>query len=508
MNTKAAMIVFCGAWFGCTAAPAVSGVDPAHGDCAHDVPIRIRGSALGAELQVDLQEGAVGRVTALVGDANLLDVAVLSGSVVAGTLPGGRLTAGQDYDVTVRTAGGTTAVLEGAFHCDGEPPVDGGDVADGEPDDGAGDDGAETDAGGPLGPIVTLSESAIARYGSAPSVAWVADRWVVAWVDEDGDAGVLRLAEIFPGESEPAAVREFEAATTGRPVDPLVRAWAGLVWLAWLDRSSTPHQFRFRLFDDALGVRALGGSLGNAESDVFWRRDHDVAREPAGGRLLFVGPMLGGPAYALVAPDGSLSVRATVLPSGGGGVADLRALWAADGFRVLWTENPTASSRTRGAVVTADGAPVGVPAELPFAGATGAPVGWVDERAAPAHLFVCYERIASAMERSIAHRLLDLDFGAPTDEVALLGTGRSVRCAVAGGLLAWSVLGTVSGFSLARIEPDGSTAAVAGPLGRAVRAMPGVDVAASPDGHAVVWLEDRVPGEPVALRFAEVTAEP
>jgi hypothetical protein len=281
-----------------------------------------------------------------------------------------------------------------------------------------------------------------------------------------------------------------------------------MVWLAWHDRLSTPPQFRFRLFDDALGVRAFGGSLGNAEADVFWRRDHDVAREPAGGRLLFVGPMLGGAAYALVLPDGSLSVRATALPSGGGGAADVRAVWAGDGFRVLWTESPTTGGRARGAVVTADGTLASGPVDLPFAGETAAPVGWVADPAAPAQLFVCYERVESAMVRSIAHRLLDLDYGTPTDEVELWGTGRAARCAVGGGLLAWSLEGPASSFSLARIESDGSTADVAGALGRAVRAMPGVDVAAAPDGYAIVWLEDRAPGEPVALRFAEVTAEP
>ncbi|NMC70465.1 MAG: hypothetical protein GYA57_10425, partial [Myxococcales bacterium] len=78
--------------------------------------------------------------------------------------------------------------------------------------------------------------------------------------------------------------------------------------------------------------------------------------------------MLGGPAYALVLPDGSLAVRATVLPSGGGGVADLRAVWAGDGFRVLWTENPAAGGRARGAVVTAAGVAAGAPFDLPLGG--------------------------------------------------------------------------------------------------------------------------------------------
>lgn len=509
MRIEATLLLLLGLSAGCTSTPGLSGVEPTHGDCALDIPIRIRGSALGTAVQVDLQEGSVGHVAARIGDASLQDVVVLSGAVITGTLPGGRLTAGGDYDVVVYTSRGGTATLEGAFHCDGEPPVDAGDEGADGPDDGGADDGVEADASGPVGPILTLSESATTRYGSAPSVAWVADRWVVAWVDDDGGDGRLRLAEIYPGETAPAAVRDLDAATAGRPVDPLVRAWSGMVWLAWLDRSTTPGQFRFRLFDDALGVRALGGSLGNAEADVFWRRDHDVARAPASGALLFVGPMLGGPAYALVLPDGSLAVRATVLPSGGGGVADLRAVWAGDGFRVLWTENPAAGGRARGAVVTAAGVAAGAPFDLPLGGGTEAPVGWVDDRTEPAHLFLCYERVESSTVRRIAHRTLDLDLGSPTDEVLLPGTGRLARCAAAGGLLAWSLQDVVSSVVLAGVEADGSTTAAIASVGRAVRAMPGADLAAAPGGgHALVWVEDRAPGEPVALRFAEVAAGP
>lgn len=507
MTGKAAAIVVCGMLGACTASPAVSGVDPAHGDCTVDLQLRIRGSALGAEVQVDLQEGAVGHVSASVGSTSLRDVTVLSGSVVTGTLPGGRLTAGGDYDVTVQTAAGASAVLEGAFHCDGEPPVDAGDEGDGELDDGA-DEGAEADAGGPVGPVLTLSEAGHGRYGSAPSVAWVADRWVAAWVDDDGADGLLRLAEILPGATEPAAVRVIEAAVAGRPVDPLVRAWAGMVWLGWHDRAPDPQQFRFRLFDDALGLRAVGGALGTAADDVFWRRDHDVAREPVGGQLLFVGPMLGGAAYALVRPDGTLAVPATGLPSGTDGVSDVRTVWTAGGFHVLWTENPTAATRVRGAVVRAAGTLASGPVDLPFAGETAAPVVWGDERTDPAHLFLCGVRLESSTARRVVHRLASFELEALTDEAALWGTGRAARCAVGGGLAAWSLQGPVSSFSLARIAADGSTTTVAAGLGRAVRAAPGVDVAAGPGGHAVVWLEDRAPGEPVAVRFAEVTAEP
>lgn len=509
MRTKATAILLLGLSSGCTATPSVSAVEPTHGDCAFDIPIRILGSALGTPLQVDLQEGSVGRVAATIGGASLRDVAVVSGAAITGILPGGSLAAGSDYDVAVYTSTGATAILEGAFHCDGEPPVDGGDDdADGADDAGAGDDGEEADAAGPVGPVLTISESATTRYGSAASVTWVADRWVVAWVDDDGADGLLRLAEIYPGETAPAAVRNLEAATAGRPVDPLVRAWSGLVWLAWLDRSTTPAQFRFQLLDDALALRSLGGSLGNAEADVFWRRDHDVAREPGTGGMLFVGPMLGGPAYALVRPDGSLAVRATALPSAGAGVADLRAVWAGDRFVVLWTESPAADPRSRGAFVTAAGAAAGAPFELPLSGATEAPAGWVDDRTDPAHLFLCYERVESSTVRRIAHRVFDLDLASPTDETQLPGTGRLARCAVAGGLLAWSLQDVVSSVRLARVEADGSVVALAASIGRAVRAMPGADVAAAPVGHALVWLEDRAPGEPVTLRFAEVAAGP
>jgi|GEM_PF-2960816 len=508
MRTEAATWLLMGLSAGCAPAPGLSGVEPTHGDCAFDLPIRIRGSALGTTLQVDLQEGSVGRVAVRIGDASLRDVAVLSGALITGTLPGGRLTAGGDYDLVVRTARGDTVTLEGAFHCDGEPPADGGDEGPEGEDDGGFDEGGEADAGGPLGPIVTLSELAALRYGSAASVAWVADRWVVAWVDEDGDDGRLRLAEIYPGETAPAAVHDLDPATVGRPVDPLVRSWSGLVWLAWLDRATTPGQFRFRLLDDALGLRAVGGSLGNAEADVFWRRDHDVARDPESGALLFVGPMLGGPAYALVRPDGSLAVRATALPSGGGGVGDVRAVWAGDGFRVLWTENPAAGGRARGAVVTAAGAAAGAPFDLPLGAGAEAPVGWVDDRTEPAHLFLCYERVESSTVRRIAHRTFDLDLGSPGEEVVLPGTGRLARCAAAGGLVAWSLQDVVSSVALARVGPDGSTTGRIASVGRAVRAMPGADLAAAPGGHALVWLEDRAPGEPLALRFAEVAAGP
>jgi len=507
MNTEATLLLLLGCSAGCTATPGLSGVDPAHGDCTLDLPIRIRGSALGTALQVDLQEGSLGRVAARIGEASLRDVAVLSGAVITGTLPGGRLTAGGDYDVVVYTSRGDTATLEGAFHCDGEPPADAGNEGPDGPDDGGPEDGTPDDAGGPLGPVLTLSESATTRYGSAPSLTWVADRWVVAWVDDDGADGRLRLAEIYPGETTPAAVHDLDTATVGRPVDPLVRAWAGLVWLAWLDRSTTPGQFRFRLLDDALGIRALGGSLGNAEADVFWRRDHDVAREPAGGTLLFVGPMLGGPAYALVRPDGSLAVRATALPSGGGGAADLRAVWAGDGFRVLWTEDPAAGGRARGATLTAAGV-AGTPFDLPLGAGAEAPVGWVDDRTDPAHLFLCYVRVESPTVRRIAHRTLDLDLGSPGDEALRPGAGRLARCAAAGGRLAWSLQDVVSSVALAGVAADGSTTGTIASVGRAVRAMPGADLAAAPGGHALVWIEDRAPGEPAALRFAEVAAEP
>ena len=122
-----------------------------------------------------------------------------------------------------------------------------------------------------------------ARTGAVATVAWVADRWVVAWVDDDGGNGILRLGEIFPGETTVASVHDITDA--GRPTDPLIRSWAGLAWLSWVDKTDTPNRYRFRLLDDGLGVRAAGGPLGSADADVFWRRDHDVARDPGTGRF-------------------------------------------------------------------------------------------------------------------------------------------------------------------------------------------------------------------------------
>jgi hypothetical protein len=123
-------------------------------------------------------------------------------------------------------------------------------------------------------------------------------------------------------------------------------------------------------------------------------------------------------------------------------------------------------------------------------------------------LFLCYESSADAMTRRIRHRFFDDDFGTPTAEFPLAGTGRAARCAVADGLLVWSLLSAVPSFSITRLAADGSTEDVVVLFGRAVRASPGVDVAAGPDGQGLVWLEDRARGEPVAVRFAEVRAGP
>jgi hypothetical protein len=133
---------------------------------------------------------------------------------------------------------------------------------------------------------------------------------------------------------------------------------------------------------------------------------------------------------------------------------------------------------------------------------------WPDDRSGTEQLFVCYESSASPMVRSAHHRFLDLDLAPATADTVLAGTGRSVRCVARDGLVVWSLLAATSTFSVARVEPDGTTVDVAGLLGHGVRAAPGVDVAASPDGHGLVWLEDRAPGEPVAVRFVEVRAEP
>jgi hypothetical protein len=133
---------------------------------------------------------------------------------------------------------------------------------------------------------------------------------------------------------------------------------------------------------------------------------------------------------------------------------------------------------------------------------------WPDARSGVERLFLCYESSADAMTRRIRYRFFDDDFGTPTAEASLDGTGRAARCAVAGGLLAWSLLSAVPSFSLTRLAPDGSTEDVVVLFGRGVRASPGVDMAAGPDGQGLVWLQDRAPGEPVAVRFAEVRAGP
>ena len=505
MRTVFVVIGLVASVVACTAAPSVSGVEPSHGDCAADQALRIRGSALGPDVQVDLSSGDLGRVVAAVGGVGLRDITIRGGAVLEGTLPGGQLTAGSDYDVLVRTASGAESVLEGAFHCDGTPPVDGGDDGEVEEDD-AGADEAEAEATGPLGATVAVSDSANARRGCTASVAWVADRWVVAWVDDDGAMGVLRLAEIPPGATEVAAVTDVSGA--GRPTDPLVRAWAGIVWLSWVDLSASPSRYMVRLFDDGLGVRAAGGPLGSADDDVLWRRDHDVVRNPDNGQFAFFAPILGELTYSLLDPDGSVPLRGVAVGSSDAAPGEPRAVWAGGAYRVAWWETTTPASKCRAAVVAADGTVSAGPLDLALEGSVTGPVLWADDRSGAERLFACWENVADPMVRGIRTGTFDLDFGTPAAELELAGTGRAVRCAVRDGLVAWSVLSLLSNFSLGRVEPDGSVTPIADRLGRAVRAWPGVDIAAGPDRYGLVWIEDLAPGEPVAVRFAEVLPEP
>jgi hypothetical protein len=111
------------------------------------------------------------------------------------------------------------------------------------------------------------------------------------------------------------------------------------------------------------------------------------------------------------------------------------------------------------------------------------------------------------MVRSLHLRFCYLDFGAPTGDAVLAGTGRAARCTGRDGLVVWSVLSTLATFSVATVEPDGTTVDVATGVGHGVRSTPGVDVAAAPDRFGLAWLEDQGPGVPVAVRFAEIRPE-
>ncbi len=496
----------------CAPSPSLSAVDPSHADCTRPVELHIKGEALGPDVQVDLGSGLVGLLGVTVFDTdqsvNLTLPHVLGGAVIVGTLPGGELDAGGDYDVRVHLASGREATLPAAFHCDGEPPLDGGDDGDGGESDVPEEDGdaeAEVEAG-PVGTVVTISEAGSSRVGAAPTVAWVVDRWVIAYVADDGAAGLLRLAEVPPGATEPSSTRD--QLDVGTPTDPLLRAWAGSVWLSWMDRGSTPQRWRFRLLDDGLGVRVDGGPLGSADADVLWRRDHDAARDPATGGFGFVAPVLGTVTFSRVANDGTVTVRNASLGAAEATPGEPRVVWAGGAWRTAWWENVAAGAKVRAAVLEPDGAIRSGPVELALGGVVAAPVLWPDARSGEERLFVGYESSADAMTRRIRYRFFDDDFGTPTAELSLAGTGRAARCAVADGLLAWSLLSAVPSFSITRLAADGSTADVAVLVGHAVRASPGVDMAAGPDGQGLVWLEDRAPGEPVAVRFVEVRAGP
>jgi hypothetical protein len=499
-------VVLCSLAAACAPSPGISGVEPTHADCAADVALRIRGEALGQQVQVDLGSGAVGRVYAVVGGIGLRDVRVVGGAVIEGTLPGGQLAAGGDYDVNVQTASGAEATLPAAFHCDGEVLPDGGDDGDGgEPDAPEGDAEADGEAG-PLGTVVTISEAGSSRVGSAATVAWVVDRWVIAYVVDDGAAGLLRLAEVLPGATEPSTAQD--QLDTGTPTDPLIRAWAGAVWLSWMDRGATPQRWRFRLLDDGLGVRVDGGPLGSADADVLWRRDHDVARDSTTGSFGFVAPVLGTMTFSLVGNDGTVPLRNVSLGAVEAAPGEPRVVWASGAWRLAWWENVAAGAKVRAAVLEPAGAIRSGPLDLSLGGVVASPVLWPDARGGVERLFLCYESSADAMTRRIRYRFFDDDFGTPSAEFALEGTGRAARCAVADGLLAWSLLSAAPSFSLTRLAADGSTEDVVVLFGRGVRASPGVDMAAGPDGPGLVWLQDRAPGEPVAVRFAEVRAGP
>jgi hypothetical protein len=242
--------------------------------------------------------------------------------------------------------------------------------------------------------------------------------------------------------------------------------------------------------------------------DALWRRDHDVVRDPDAGLVAVFSPVTGGVSIAVLDGDGALTVRPRTFVAATADAAEVRAAWADGAFRVVWWEDAEAGAVSRGAAVGAAGSIVGDPVDLALEETAASPVPWVDGRGGAERLFLCYEAIPGPMDVAIRHLYLGLDFAPATTEATVSALGWAARCAAGGGLLAWSVLNAAPTVEAAWIGADGSTERVGTIPALNVRAVPGPDLAAGPDRSALVWLEDRVAGEPVAVRFAEVRPEP
>jgi hypothetical protein len=479
----------------CSPQTTVSSVDPSEADCTVDVTVRVRGTDFGPAVRVDLATGTVSRLRLIVDTTELADVRVLSDLAAEGLLPGGTVGPGL-YDVIVETTAGTRLTLSGVFRCTGGSPDAGDDGAGDAPD--VPDD---ADDGGPTTGVVNVSDRASSAVGSAASVAWVEDRWVVAYVDDETTAGVMRLAEIPPGATAPSAVHDLAYGTN--PADPLVRAGDGTVWLSWVDRAGAPNRFRYLLLEPDLTPRTAA-DLG-ANPDVLWRRDHDAVA--AGDRFGFVAPADTRLRLTVVAADGTaapaVSVNDTEPP------IEPRLAFAGGAFRIVWWDGSADATRSRGAAVAPDGAVVVAPLVLPLAGIHASPVVWPETRGGAERLRVCLNAWEASSSRGGRLLELGLDFEALSAPVPLsVRTERDLRCALRTGLAAWAFVESSALLSASRIAPDGALAS-AGPIpASSVRGMPGPDIAEGPDGWGVVWLENLGTGVPSGVRFLEVPAVP
>lgn len=512
MSHSRTAVVALALWVGsCSSSPVVSSVTPPSGNCLapEGVGLRIAGSALGPAVQVDLSGEAPRRLVVRVGPAELTGVRVLGGgAVVEGTLPGGRLTSGGTYDVTVRTVSGATATLAGAFRCEGEPPDAGdGGEADGAEDDGVDDGGGEADASGPVGPVVTITDDGPSgSAASTASVAWVRDRWVVAFVENSGGGRALRLAEIRPGGNAVAAVVDVPQAEA--PSDPLVRALAGRAGLAWV--SGATDEYFFLVLDEDLAAlsRAIPVALA---VDTVWRRDHDLAPGPA-GLPAFVGLVGDSAADAVVAAaildeDGAVAVPAAPVGSAAGSSSEPRAVWAGGAFRLAWREGAADASRVRVASVSDAGAVTAGPADLVTGVAAGSPALALDDRGGDVRLLACWETVGPGDSRGLARGFFDAGFGSPSAREVVVSGTRGARCAAAAGFVAWSAWTSSPTVFVDLVAPDGSFVRRLPTGGRNVRALTGVDIAAGAVSHAVVWIEQPVRGGPAAVRFAEIRSD-